>query len=55
VIVSHQTPVLVARMALTKSRMPPWLAMTQCTTGSVTTIERDDQGFVSASYFAPAV
>ena len=55
VIVSHQTPVLVARMALTKSRMPPWLAVTQCRTGSVTTLERDEQGLVSASYFAPAV
>ena len=55
VIVSHQTPVLVARMALTKSRMPPWLAVTQCRTGSVTTIERDERGFVSASYFEPRV
>ena len=55
VIVSHQTPVLVARMALTKSRMPPWLAVTQCRTGSVTTIERDEDGFVSASYFEPRV
>jgi hypothetical protein len=42
-------------MALTKSRMPPWLAVTQCTTGSVTTLVRDDEGLVSASYFAPAV
>lgn len=55
VIVSHQTPVLVARMALTKSRMPPWLAVTQCRTGSVTTIVRDEGGFVKASYFEPAV
>jgi broad specificity phosphatase PhoE len=55
VLVSHQTPVLVARMALTKSRMPPWLAVTQCRTGSVTTIVRDEQGLVSASYFEPRV
>jgi broad specificity phosphatase PhoE len=55
VIVSHQTPVLVARMALTKSRMPPWLAVTQCRTGSVTTLVRDDEGLVSASYYQPAV
>lgn len=55
VIVSHQTPVLVARMALTKSRMPPWLAVTQCRTGSVTSIERDEGGFVGASYFEPRV
>lgn len=55
VVVSHQTPVLVARMALTKSRMPPWLATTQCRTGSVTTLVRDENGLVSASYFQPAV
>ena len=55
VIVSHQTPVLVARMALTKSRMPPWLATTQCRTGSITTIVRNEQGFVRASYFEPSV
>jgi broad specificity phosphatase PhoE len=54
-VVSHQTPVLVARMALTKSRMPPWLAVTQCRTGSVTTLVRDDQGLVGASYFEPRV
>jgi broad specificity phosphatase PhoE len=55
VVVSHQTPVLVARMALTKSRMPPWLAVTQCRTGSVTSLVRDDEGLVSASYYQPAV
>lgn len=54
VIVSHQTPVLVARLTLTRRRTPPWLGLTPCETGSVTTLELEDDGrVVSASYFAP--
>jgi broad specificity phosphatase PhoE len=52
VLVSHQTPVLVARLALTQRRLPPWLPFTPCETGSVTTLTVDD-GVVSASYFRP--
>ena len=55
VIVSHQTPVLVARLALARRRVPPWLAFTPCGTGSVTTMELQDGNVVSASYFAPPV
>ena len=39
VIVSHQTPVIVARLSLTRRRMPPWIGLTPCATGSVTTLE----------------
>lgn len=54
VVVSHQTPVLVARLALAKRNLPPWLAFTPCSTGSVTSMELDDGGkVISASYFAP--
>lgn len=54
VIVSHQTPVLVARLALSKRRVPPWLAFTPCHTGSVTTLEMDeDRKLVRAHYFRP--
>jgi broad specificity phosphatase PhoE len=54
VVVSHQTPVLVARLALAKRRVPPWLAFTPCHTGSVTTLEMDDdRRLVRASYFRP--
>jgi broad specificity phosphatase PhoE len=53
VIVSHQTPVLVARLALGRRRLPPWLAFTPCETGSVTTLVLDDGRLVSASYFTP--
>jgi broad specificity phosphatase PhoE len=55
VIVSHQTPVLVARLALAQRRVPPWLGFTPCGTGSVTTMELQDGAVVSASYFAPPV
>ena len=52
-VVSHQTPVLVARLGLARRRVPPWLAFTRCETGSVTTLVVDGDMLVSASYFAP--
>ncbi|MDQ4095868.1 MAG: histidine phosphatase family protein [Actinomycetota bacterium] len=54
VLVSHQTPVLVARLTLTRRRTPPWLGLTPCQTGSITTLvlEEGDR-VVDASYFAP--
>lgn len=52
-VVSHQTPVLVARLGLAKRRVPPWLAFTRCETGSVTTLVLDGETLLSASYFAP--
>jgi broad specificity phosphatase PhoE len=54
VIVSHQTPVLVARLALGHRRGPPWLRFTPCETGSVTTLVLDGDRVVSASYFRPS-
>jgi broad specificity phosphatase PhoE len=54
VIVSHQTPVLVARLGLARRRVPPWLALTPCQTGSITTVVLEGQTVLSASYFAPA-
>ncbi|MFN2491016.1 MAG: histidine phosphatase family protein [Actinomycetota bacterium] len=53
VIVSHQTPVIVARLALARSRLPPWLPLTLCDTGSVTTLVLDKGRLVTASYFKP--
>ena len=53
-LVSHQTPVLVARLTLTRRRTPPWLGLTPCQTGSVTTLVLDDDGRIEdAGYFAP--
>lgn len=54
-IVSHQTPVLVARLALARRRVPPWLAFTPCGTGSVTTLVLEDGQVLSAAYFAPPI
>ncbi|HEU4480291.1 MAG TPA: histidine phosphatase family protein, partial [Actinomycetota bacterium] len=53
VIVSHQTPVLVARFALARRNVPPWLGLTPCGTGSVTTMVLEDGKVRSATYFAP--
>jgi broad specificity phosphatase PhoE len=51
-VVSHQTPVLVARLALARRRVPPWLAGTPCATGSVTSMELENGAVLSASYFS---
>jgi broad specificity phosphatase PhoE len=53
VIVSHQTPVLVARLWLTNRRAPPWLSLSSCVTGSVSTLVLKDGRVASSSYFAP--
>lgn len=55
VVVSHQTPVLVTRLALGRRRLPPWLALAPCETGSVSSLVLDDGRVVSASYFKPPV
>lgn len=55
VVVSHQTPVLVARLALAKRNVPLWIGFTPCGTGSVTSLELDEGKLLSASYFAPPV
>lgn len=52
-VVSHQTPVLVARLALARRRVPPWLGRVPCDTGSVTTLVLDGDRVVTASYFKP--
>jgi broad specificity phosphatase PhoE len=54
VIVSHQTPVLVARLALERRRIPPWLGFVPCGLGSVTTLVVEDDRVVSSSYYAPS-
>ena len=54
-VVSHQTPVLVARLALARRRVPPWMSFTPCGTGSVTTLVLQDGKVLQASYFAPPI
>lgn len=53
VFVSHQTPILVARLALARRGVPPWLGRIPCETGSVTTLRLQGEALLSASYFAP--
>jgi broad specificity phosphatase PhoE len=55
VVVSHQTPVQVARLALARRNVPPWLGFAPCVTGSVSSLELDDGRVLSAAYFAPSV
>ncbi|CAN5705349.1 histidine phosphatase family protein [soil metagenome] len=55
VVVSHQTPIMVARLALGRSNLPPWLAREPCTTGSISTFELQQGAVVSSEYFAPAI
>jgi broad specificity phosphatase PhoE len=54
VIVSHQTPVQVARLALGRRRGPPWLGRAPCETGSVTTLVFGGDRMVTASYYRPS-
>jgi broad specificity phosphatase PhoE len=55
VIVSHQTPVLVARLALARRKTPPWIAGLPCQTGSVTTMVLEAGKVVRGSYFVPSI
>lgn len=55
VVVSHQTPVQVARLALARRNVPPWLGFAPCVTGSVSSLELDEGRVLSAAYFAPSV
>lgn len=54
-IVSHQTPVLMARLGLARRRVPPWLGLAPCQTGSITSLVLEDGKLLSVSYFAPPV
>jgi broad specificity phosphatase PhoE len=53
VIVSHMTPVIVARNSLARRRVPPWLPVTPCQTGSVTTLVLEGGKVLEAAYYAP--
>ena len=53
VAVSHQTPVQVARLAIARRNVPPWLGLAPCGTGSVTTLVVEGERLVSLEYYAP--
>jgi len=50
VAVSHQTPVLVARLMFEKNPRPPWRAKVPCTRASITTLAFDGEEFVGTEY-----
>lgn len=50
IAVSHMTPVLVARLGIEMNPRPPWRAGLPCARASVTTIEFDDDRYVSTLY-----
>ncbi len=55
VLVSHQTPIQVARLALAQRSVPPWLGSHPCATGSVSSLVLEEGRVVSARYFVPRV
>ncbi|HYN98256.1 MAG TPA: histidine phosphatase family protein [Actinomycetota bacterium] len=50
VAVSHQTPVLVARLMFEKNPKPPWRAKVPCQRASITTLKFEDDEFVGTEY-----
>lgn len=50
VVVSHMTPIQVARLAVEGRRLRPWLAKVPCARGSVTTLIFDDDRWVRTEY-----
>jgi broad specificity phosphatase PhoE len=50
VAVSHQTPVLVARLMFEGNPKPPWQAKVPCARASVTTLVFEDDRFVGTEY-----
>lgn len=50
VAVSHQTPVLVARLMFEKNPKPPWRAKVPCDRASITTLKFEGDEFVGSEY-----
>jgi broad specificity phosphatase PhoE len=54
VLVSHQAPIWVARLAFERRRLPHWPGRRRCTLGSVTTLVFDGDQLAGVSYAEPA-
>jgi broad specificity phosphatase PhoE len=54
VLVSHQAPIWVARLAFERRRLTHWPAWRRCTLASVTTLTFDGDQLTSVSYAEPA-
>jgi broad specificity phosphatase PhoE len=55
VVVTHQTPIQVARLALARRKAPPWIGLAPCSTGSVTSLVLERDEVVSLEYYAPPI
>ena len=54
VLVSHQAPIWVARLAFERRRLAHWPGFRRCTLASVTTLTFDDDHLTSVAYTEPA-
>jgi broad specificity phosphatase PhoE len=54
VLVSHQAPIWVARLAFQRRRLTHWPGFRRCAVASVTTLVFDDHRLTSVSYAEPA-
>jgi broad specificity phosphatase PhoE len=54
VLVSHQAPIWVARLAFERRRLAHWPGFRRCTLASVTTLTFDDDHLTSVTYTEPA-
>ena len=54
VLVSHQAPIWVARLAFERRRLTHWPGWRRCTLASVTTLTFDDHHLTSITYAEPA-
>lgn len=50
IVVSHMTPILIARLWAERNPRPPWWARMACAQASVTTLEFDGDRFIGSRY-----
>jgi broad specificity phosphatase PhoE len=51
-LVSHQSPIWIAREAFA-SRRPPWMSPRRCTQASITTLRFSGERYLGYTYWAP--
>jgi broad specificity phosphatase PhoE len=52
-MVSHQSPIWIARLAYEGRRGPPWLSRVRCSHASITSFEFDGERCTNHHYWAP--
>jgi len=53
VVVSHQSPIWLARHVIAQRRGPPWLSRMRCAHASITSLELDGDRYLGETYWAP--